>query len=138
MSAEDNVETLKALFDEWHRTKAQSIESWLTKFADNARFRSLAGGADPMAFTVECGSKEDIKRYFAGLVKDWEMVHYTVEEYIAQGDQVVARGTTEWRHTGTRKSVNTPKADFVTFRNGLISDFYEFYDTARVFAAATP
>jgi len=45
-------------------------------------------------------------------------------------------GSTAWRNRRTGKVVDTPKADLVTFRDGRIVDFTEFYDTAKLFAAA--
>jgi ketosteroid isomerase-like protein len=33
--------------------------------------------------------------------------------------------------------VDTPKIDFWRFRDGKVVEFYEYYDTARVFAAAS-
>ena len=44
------------------------------------------------------------------------MKHYTVEEYIAQGDVVVARGSTAWTNKKTGKVADTPKIDFWRFK----------------------
>ena len=38
--------------------------------------------------------------------------------------------------TAHRPDVDTPKADFWTFRDGKIVEFYELYDTAALLAAA--
>jgi uncharacterized protein len=65
------------------------------------------------------------------------MIHYTVDEYIAQDDAVFARGSTAWRNKKTGKTVDTPKADFWRFRDGKVVEFYEYYDTAGIIAAAT-
>jgi ketosteroid isomerase-like protein len=35
----------------------------------------------------------------------------------------------------TSKEFDTPKADLITFREGRIVDFLEFYDTERVMLA---
>jgi ketosteroid isomerase-like protein len=41
-----------------------------------------------------------------------------------------------WDHSEGRSTVfETPNADLVTFRDGRIVDFYEFYDTKRVLSA---
>jgi ketosteroid isomerase-like protein len=66
------------------------------------------------------------------------MIHYTTDDIIAQGDHVAMRGSTAWRNRKTGKVVDTPKADFWTFRDGKVVEFHEFYDTAALFAAATP
>jgi uncharacterized protein len=66
------------------------------------------------------------------------MIHYTTDEFIAEGDRVAMRGSTAWRSRKTGRVIDTPKADFVTFRDGKIVEFQEFYDTAVLMAAARP
>jgi uncharacterized protein len=68
---------------------------------------------------------------------DWEMIHYTVDRFVAQSDAVFMRGSTAWRHRRTGKIVDTPKVDFWRFENGKAIEFFEYFDTARAFAAAT-
>jgi uncharacterized protein len=80
-------------------------------------------------------SREEFGRYFEGLRTDWEMIHYTTDQFVAEGAVVVMRGSTAWRHRKTGREVDTPKADFVTFRDGKIVEFYEFYETAALLAA---
>jgi hypothetical protein len=59
-----------------------------------------------------------------------------VDEFIAQGDAVFMRGSTAWRNKRTGRTAETPKVDFWRFRDGKAVEFYEYYDTARVIAAA--
>ena len=65
------------------------------------------------------------------------MVHYTIDEYVAQGDAVVARGSTAWTNKKTGKPAETPKVDFWRFKDGKAVEFYEYFDYGRVAAAAT-
>jgi ketosteroid isomerase-like protein len=46
-------------------------------------------------------------------------------------------GSTAWRNRRTQRVVDTPKADLLTFRGGRIVEFFEFYDTAKLFAATS-
>ena len=130
-----NVVTLKHAYRRWHETKGGSVQIWLDLVADDVRIRSLAGGAPGAEFTREVRSKEGFRQYFTGLLADWEMIHYTTDEFIADGDRVAVRGSTAWRHRKTGRVIETPKADFFTFRDGKIVDFHEFYDTAAMMAA---
>ena len=86
--------------------------------------------------TSEINSKDDFRRYFEGLLHDWEMIDYKTTVFIAEGDHVAMRGSTAWRNRHTGRVVDTPKADFWTFHDGKIVEFYELYDTAALFAAA--
>jgi ketosteroid isomerase-like protein len=134
MSHEDK---LRAAYKSWHDTKGADKQKWFDLMADNIVFRSLAGGAEGMEFTKTCESKEEVQRYFSGLTDGWEMLYYTPEKYICDGDSVAVRGTTGWKNKTTGKEVHTPKADFFEFQNGKIIEFYEFYDTAKAFEGAS-
>lgn len=136
MPINDNARKLEQAFVTWHVTKGRSTDVWLDLMAEDVRFHSLAGGAPGAEFAVECRSRADFVRYLEGLTKDWEMIHYETSVFAADGDRVVMLGSTAWRNKRTRKVVDTPKADLVTFRDGRIIDFAEFYDTAKLFAAA--
>jgi ketosteroid isomerase-like protein len=134
--ANPNVEKLRAAYKSWHDTLGDSMHKWFELMDDSVTFRSLAGGAAGMEFTLDCHGKEELQRYFTGLRNDWQMVHYTPEEFIADGDRVVVISTCAFTSKKTGKSVETPKCDVFRFKNGKIIDFYEFYDTARCLAAA--
>jgi uncharacterized protein len=139
MSSEtDNVDLLRTAYQRWHDSKGGSIDHWLSLMTDDVKFRSLADGAAPMAFTRRSTCKDDVKRYFAGLSADWEMDFYRIDEYIAQSDRVVALGSCSFKHKQTGKTLKTPKADFHKFRAGKICEFFEFYDTAQAISMATP
>jgi ketosteroid isomerase-like protein len=132
-----NVAVLKEAYARWHDSKGTS-DHWMELVADDIKFGSLARGAAPqLAFAKSYNNRQALADYFAGLRADWEMIHYTVGEFVAQGDAVFMHGSTSWRHKRTGKTFETPKVDFWRFRDdGKVVEFYEFYDTASVIAAA--
>ena len=139
MSQEDaQVNLLKEAYKKWHETKAGSVDHWLELMTDDIQFRSLAAGAPNMEFTRTSACKDEVKEYFSQLTSQWEMISYTVNEYIAQDNRVVALGNCSFRNRQTGKILDTPKADFHTFREGKICEFFEFYDTAQAISKATP
>jgi uncharacterized protein len=131
-----NVETLKRAYALWHDTKGQSVDHWFTFIADDINFGSLAAGAPPLAFARSYDNSRALRGYFDGLLKDWEMIHYSAYEFVAQGDVVFLRGSTSWRNRRTGKAFETPKADFWRFRDGKAVEFFEYYDTAAIRDAA--
>jgi ketosteroid isomerase-like protein len=135
-SSNDNAAKLLDAFRRWDQCKGSDSSMWIALFAPHARIRSLGAGAAGLEFTAECKSPEDVARYFAGLAQDWQMVHYTTKPFAADGDRVAMLGTMSWRHRRTGQVFETPKADLVTFENGRIVEFCEFYDTARVLETA--
>jgi ketosteroid isomerase-like protein len=134
---ETHTELLKQAYKQWNDTKAGSVEHWLALMTDDIRFRSLAAGAAQMEFTRTSTCKDDVKRYFAELTSQWEMKHYVVDEYTAQGERVVALGNCSFKNKRTGRILETPKADFHRFRDGKICEFFEFYDTAQAISCAT-
>ena len=132
-----NVEILKDAYARWNDTKGGSVDHWMSFVADDIRFGSLAQGAPEVAFLRSYSNREALRGYFDALLSDWEMIHYTAGEFVAQGDAVVMRGSTAWRNKRTGKQVDTPKVDFWRFRDGKAVEFYEYYDTARTIAAAS-
>ena len=135
-SSADNVARLQAAYRRWNECKGTDTSMWTELFAADARLRSLAGGAPGLEFTVECHGPEDVARYLAGLARDWEMIHYTTAPFAVEGDRVAMLGSTSWRHRATGRTFDTPKADLVTFRDGRVVEFVEFYDTATVLGCA--
>jgi len=142
MTAEEakNVEILRVGYKLWNDSKASpaSIDYWMDQMSDKElTWRSLAGGAAGMEFTRNAHSKPEVRRYFDELARDWAMQSFTVQEFIAAGDRVVMIGHCAWTNRKTGKTLSTPKADVIKFREGKIVDFLEFYDTAAGIAAAT-
>jgi len=132
-----NVAILKEAYARWHDSKGNSVDHWMGLVADDIKFGSLAQGAPEVAFLRDYSNRNALRSYFDALLSEWEMIHYTVGEFVAQGETVVMRGTMAWRNKRTGKQVETPKIDFWRFRGGKAVEFYEYYDTARTIAAAS-
>jgi uncharacterized protein len=131
-----NVAILREAYRLWHETKGGSVEHFMSIIDPNVRFGSIARGAAPLTFATEYDNRATLKGYFEGLLANWTMVNYVVDEFIAQGDAVVMRGSCAWTNKETGKTAETPKVDFWRFRNGKAIEFYEYFDTAQVAAAA--
>lgn len=133
-----NVARLKEAYAQWSGQKGADCNCWMEIIADDISLGSLANGSPEMPFSAPRSSKAQILDYLEGLRRDWEMVSFDMNDFIAQGDRVVAIGRVAWRNKATGKLADTPKIDVWRFRDGKAVDFVEFYDTARSFAAATP
>ena len=132
-----NVAILKQAYLLWNRNKEQAFDHWLALMDANIDWRSIANGAQGVEFTVSRSSKDGVLQYFQALAKEWEMLSYDANEFIAQGDRVVMVGRCEWRNRRTLKEIKTPKVDIFRMKDGRIVEFFELYDTAMVLAAAS-
>ena len=133
-----NVEKLRAAYRTWHDTRGQNSDAWFDLFTDDVTIRSLADGAPGMEFSALRRGKADVGRYFADLAADWEMLFYHAQEFVAEGERVVMIGRCGWRHKKTGKEVETPVFAYWNFREGKVAEYFEFYDTAKAFAATQP
>jgi ketosteroid isomerase-like protein len=100
--------------------------------------RSLADGDAAMKFSAPRNGRAEMQHYFADLAEQWEMLEFHADEIICEGDRVVMLGRCAWRCRATGKVAQSPVAQFWRFRDGLAVEFFDFYDTARAFAAAAP
>jgi ketosteroid isomerase-like protein len=138
MSSEDNVAKLREAYQLWNDTKGGSVTHWMDMMAEDVTMRSITDGTDPMPFMKTKHGKAEAAQYFTGMADDWEMLHFRPEEFIAQGDRVVVLSSVAFRHKKSGKVAESPKADVFRFQDGLIVDFFEFFDTAKAFAATQP
>jgi len=130
-----NVDLLKDAYRRWSETRGDP-EIFLALADCDIRFGSIPRGEAPLTFARDYDCRDALRNYFEGLHAGWTMVHYTMDEFIAQGDVVVARGTCAWTNKSTGKVAESPKVDFWRFRDGKAIEFYEYFDTAHVAAAA--
>ena len=87
------------------------------------------------AFSGKRRGKEAVEEFFGTLASEQDVVQFTPMEFITQGDKVVVLGHEEWK---TKTGGHQFKTDWVhvfTVRNGRITAFREFLDTATVAAA---
>ena len=133
-----NVEVLKEAYRRWHESRGGSVDYWFEHvLGDRISFGSVPRGAAPLNFATQYDDRTALRAYFEGLLSEWSMQYYTVTDYVAQGDAVVARGSTAWTNKKTGKVAETPKVDFWRFKDGKAVEFYEYFDTACVVAAAS-
>jgi ketosteroid isomerase-like protein len=131
-SAAQNVALLQQAYRQWSDSKGASDDHWMSILADNVKFGSLAQGARGADYLTAYQSRDDVGRYFAGLARDWEMIEFVTEHFVAQDDRVIMLGRCSWRYKSTGKVVATPKADSWRFADGKAIEFYEYYDTAQL------
>ena len=135
MSEQDtNVAIVRGAYEAWHESKGDA-SIWIDLLADEVSWGSLADGRPGMEFTKPRASRNEVIGYFEGLAKDWSMNAYHVNEFVAQGQRVVALCECSWTHRGTGKTVTIPKVDVLLLEQGKITQFMEFYDTHAVLAA---
>jgi len=138
MPAPELIAKLKSAYQQWHDTRGASTATWLELMAEDVQVRSIADGVERMEFSAPRSGRAALAGYFAALFADWEMIEFTADEFVIDGDRVVVFGRASFRHRGTGKAVETPVIHRWRFRGREVVEYSEFYDTAKALAAATP
>jgi ketosteroid isomerase-like protein len=133
-----DVDRLKAAYRAWHDSRGTDTAAWMDLLADDFDLRSIADGAAGMEFSAARRGRSAVGQYFADLAADWEMLHYSADEFVGGDDRVVVIGRCGWRHRRTGKAAESPFVGLWRFRGGKAVEYFDFYDTAKAFAAARP
>ncbi len=137
MSSEANVQLLKEAYRQWSDSKGGSVDYWFDNvIAPKINFHSVPRGVAPLDFAKHYSDSQELRKYFEGLAAEWTMQHYTMDEFVVQGDVIVVRGDCEWTNRKTGKPAHTPKIDYWRFKDGKAVEYHEYFDTACVVEAA--
>jgi ketosteroid isomerase-like protein len=76
-----------------------------------------------------------VAAFFSTMSSAQEPVQFEPQEYIAQGDRVVALGHYRWHAKATGREWESDWAHVYTIRDGQVVRFQEYTDTAMAIAA---
>ena len=129
------IEQVKKFYNTYNETKGSNAADVIDLCADDIRWQSLGAPAAGTEFLEDGTGKEKVRTYLRDLYAGWTMLHYTVNEFIVSDDRIVILSDVEFEFDATQKRVATPKADIMHIKDGQITNFFEFYDTAALQAA---
>ncbi|WP_420585652.1 nuclear transport factor 2 family protein [Ruegeria sp.] len=137
MDTQSNVEKMRKAFAEWNDCKASDVGMWEKYTTEDLCMRSLGRGQYGLEFSCSRDGRAEMQEYLEDLTRAFEMQHWTLKDTIAQDDRVVGIGTCAWTHKDTGKTVETPIVIICRFRDGLVCEYEEYYDTAAVAAVVS-
>jgi ketosteroid isomerase-like protein len=132
-----NVARLQRAYQLWNETRGGSVDHWMDLMSDDVVIHPPGGLDAGSGFFRKYHGKADAFAYFSALADSWEMVHFTPEEFIGDGGRVVVLSRAAFRHLKTGKVADSLKADVFLFRDGVIVEYRDFFDTACAMAAQT-
>lgn len=138
MADNPNLAQLKAAYAVWDQFKGQRTDVWLDLVADDMRLISMGEHTSALAFAVPRRSKQEVVAYFTALLADWQMIHWTPETYVCEGDHIAVFGRSGWTNKATGKIAEIRIAHLWTFSSGKAVELIELFDSARAAAAAMP
>ncbi|HEY8225920.1 MAG TPA: nuclear transport factor 2 family protein [Pyrinomonadaceae bacterium] len=133
MSEQDNVQFVRNAYDAFKRG---DIDAVLNTLADDIEWIS-PGPPDIMPTAGTRRGRQAVKEFFAVLSQQEDVEVFEPQEFIAQGDKVVAILKYRGRVKATGKPAEATLVHVFDFANGKVKRFREFFDTASVLPAYT-
>ena len=127
MSEQQNVQIVQKAYAAFGRS---DIETILDSLADDVEWVLPGEGLIPQAGTYH--KRDGVARFFQTLTQTTEFSNFEPREFIAQGDQVVALGSYRGKAKVTNRPFESQWAMAFTIRNGKITKFREYTDTATI------
>jgi uncharacterized protein len=130
MSEQENTNIVKQTYECFLRG---DIESLLKLYADDVQWEVY--GPPSIPTTGARNGLPEVAQFFAQVNDSLEVQSFEPREFIAQGDQVAVLGHYTWTAKPTGRSFSANWAHVVSLRNGKITRFREYTDTAAAVEA---
>jgi ketosteroid isomerase-like protein len=113
--------------------KTGNIQALLDQLSDNVTWNLPEVEGVPLS--GKRTGRDSVKEFFATVARDQEVIEFEPREFVAEGDKVVSLGHYKWRVKGTGREFASNFAHVFTIRDGKVTGFREFFDSAAVAAA---
>jgi ketosteroid isomerase-like protein len=127
MNEQDNVNLIRNIYSAFAAGDAQTI---LDSVTDNAQW--INHGPASIPYAGSRAGKAQITEFFQAIADSTTGGKVIAENYIAQGDTVVATGRYQATVSDTGAEIDTPIAHFFTVRSGKVEKWVGFSDSAEV------
>jgi ketosteroid isomerase-like protein len=131
MSEQNPVQIVKDAYAAFSRN---DISSLINLMADDVSWY-LPGPQTVLPFAGRRKGKTEVNEFFSTLADVQDVERFEPQDFIAQGDKVVALGNYKWRVKATARTYESEFAHVFTVREGKIVAFHEYFDTAAVMNA---
>jgi ketosteroid isomerase-like protein len=115
--------------------KAGDIQALLNSFSQDAQWE--LPDMENVPFAGKWQGHEGVRQFFSKVFEVQDVLEFEPEEYVAQGDKVVALGKFLMRVKATGSEFSSKWAQVWTVKDGKVTRFYEYVDTAVVSRAHT-
>jgi hypothetical protein len=127
MANDSNVALIETMYDAFAQGNIQFILDRITEDVD-----WVNEGPESIPYAGTFKGPNDVQRFFQALGSTVDNGRVTAEDFIAQGEKVVATGRFSATVKATGKRIDVPIAHVFTVRNGKIARWVGYADTARV------
>ena len=132
MNEQENTKLVQRTYELF---KSGDIETLLSIYSDDIVWQ--LPDMENVPFGGKRTGRENVVEFFSLVNDSLEDLQIEPTEFIAQGDKVVVLGHHSWRVKATGREVSSDFAHVVTVKDGKVTSFHEFMDTADVSRAHT-
>jgi ketosteroid isomerase-like protein len=132
----DIQQNKQLVMDGYQLFQAGDIDGLLQLFSDDVEW--LGYQVEFVPFSREYHGRQEVAQFFAELDEAQEVEQFEPQEAIAEGDKVVVTGEAKWIVRATGKHYGYSWVHTFTMRDGKVTRFQQYYDTAATQAAFMP
>ncbi|PYS34684.1 MAG: ketosteroid isomerase [Acidobacteria bacterium] len=125
MSEQDNIAVVQQAYDNF---KEGNIQGLLDMLPDDVTWQ--LPDIEGVPFAGKRTGREAVREFFVGVGANQETLEFAPHEFVAQGDKVVSLGHYRWRVKSTGQEYSSDFAHVFAVRDGKITGFQEYTDTA--------
>jgi len=128
-----NTEIVKGMYAAFGRGDVAGV---LNGLADDVDW--LTPGSKAIPYAGRYNGKAAVSSFFQKLAESCELDPFVIEQYVEQGDVVIALGSYTGRVKATKKAFQSRWSMMFKFRGGKVAKFEEYLDTAAIESAFAP
>jgi len=122
-----NLAVVQKLYEAFGRGDLPTI---LSHIAEDVTWKYLGPAEIPFGGTRH--GRDQVAQFFAAIAESLEVQDFGIDQFVVQGDTVVALGHERMHVKATGRTYNTDWAHVFTLRDGKVVKFSEYADTAAV------
>jgi ketosteroid isomerase-like protein len=128
MSEQENVRLVEAAYAAFQRGDIPGV---LANFTEDADW-DTPGSADSIPHAGRRRGHAEITQFFSALAASENITHFEPREFIAKGDKVVVVGNYKGTVRATGRGYDVDWLQVFTARDGKLTSFREYLDTAAL------
>ena len=129
MGEQQNVEVVRRSYEAFGRGDMTTLLSFFDE-----RIEWVSPGPPELATSGRRRGRQEVAEFFSAVDELFDIQRFEPREFIAQGDRVVVLGEETSRIKATGNVLDAEWAHVITVRNGKITAFQEYSDTAAIVA----
>ena len=133
MADTTNTKTVQQVYENFGAmssasSRAQVMNSLLELYSEDIVWEIPE--MEDVSFGGKRRGRESVREFFSSVADELDVLSFEPQEFITDGDTVVALGHYSWRVKATGSKFSSDFAHVCTLRNGQIVRFREYMDTA--------